>query len=53
MIFGAAAWWLGYCSAVLQRRPRIIPAELVAFLRREQVARLRKLLTHPSSVLED
>lgn len=50
---GAIAWWLGYCSAVLQRRPRIIPAELVTFVRREQLARLRKLLTHPSSVFGD
>jgi biofilm PGA synthesis N-glycosyltransferase PgaC len=49
--FGAAAWWLGYCSALLQRRRRIIPAELVAFVRREQTARLRRLLTHPSSVM--
>lgn len=51
--FGAASWWLGYCAAVLQRRPRIIPAELVASIRGEQLARLRKLLTHPSSVFGD
>ena len=49
--FGAAAWWLGYCSATLQRRRRIIPAELAAFVRREQAARLRRLLAHPSSAL--
>lgn len=50
---GAVAWWIGYCTAVLQRRKRIIPEELVRFVRQEQVARLRKLLSHPASVLED
>jgi hypothetical protein len=45
--FGAAAWWLGYCSAVLQRRGHLIPAEVVAFVRREQATRLRRLFTHP------
>jgi biofilm PGA synthesis N-glycosyltransferase PgaC len=53
LLFGATAWWLGYCSAVLRRHPRIIPAELVSFVRREQLVRLRKLLTHPSSVFSD
>jgi glycosyltransferase involved in cell wall biosynthesis len=53
VFFGAAAWWLGYCSALAQRRRRIIPGELVKFVRREQTARLRLLLTHPSSVLGD
>jgi glycosyltransferase involved in cell wall biosynthesis len=50
-LFGAAAWWLGYCSAMLLRRQRIIPAELVAFVRREQVTRLRRLLANPSAIL--
>lgn len=49
--FGSAAWWLGYCSAMLRRRQRIIPGELVTFIRREQTARLRRLLTHRPSVL--
>jgi poly-beta-1,6-N-acetyl-D-glucosamine synthase len=47
--FGAAAWWLGYCSATLQRRERVIPVDLVAFVRREQVSRLWRLVTHPIS----
>jgi poly-beta-1,6-N-acetyl-D-glucosamine synthase len=51
IVFGAAAWWLGYCSAMLQRRTRIIPSELAAFVRREQATRLRRMITHPSSVL--
>lgn len=52
-LFGAAAWWLGYCSAVLRRRSRVIPDELVRSVRREQVARLRRLLTQPSAALGD
>jgi poly-beta-1,6-N-acetyl-D-glucosamine synthase len=49
--FGAVAWWLGYCSEALQRRGRLIPSDLMAFVRREQAARLRRLLAHPFSVL--
>jgi poly-beta-1,6-N-acetyl-D-glucosamine synthase len=50
-VFGAAAWWLGYCSASVKRRRRIIPAEVVAFVRREQASRLRQAITHPIAVL--
>lgn len=46
---GAAAWWLGYCWAALRRRRRIIPADLIALIRREQSERLRRLLTSSSS----
>lgn len=53
VFFGAASWWLGYCSAMLQGRRRLIPAELVAFMRREQTTRMRRLLAHPSSALGD
>lgn len=49
--FGAVAWWLGYCSAMLSRRRRMVPGELVTFLRREQSLRLRRILTRPSSAL--
>jgi len=51
LAFGAVAWWLGYCSAMLQLRTRIIPAELAVFVRREQATRLLRMVTHPSSVL--
>jgi poly-beta-1,6-N-acetyl-D-glucosamine synthase len=44
--FGAAAWWLGYCSAAVRRRQRLIPAELLAHVRREQAVRLWQLVTH-------
>jgi len=44
LVLGSAAWWLGYCTAAVQRRERIIPDPLVDFIRREQTARLRALL---------
>ncbi|MCP5533245.1 MAG: glycosyltransferase family 2 protein [Akkermansiaceae bacterium] len=37
---GAIAWWIGYCTAVLQRRPRIVPPEVVDYVRKEQLDRL-------------
>jgi biofilm PGA synthesis N-glycosyltransferase PgaC len=42
-VLSSAAWWMGYCSAAVRRRRRLVPAELVAFLRAEQVRRLRRL----------
>lgn len=50
-LFGATAWWLGYCSAALQRRRHPIAADLMAFIRREQTSRLRQLITDPCSVI--
>jgi hypothetical protein len=41
LIIGAFCWWIGYCCAILQRRPRLIPPDLLAFVRREQKQRLR------------
>lgn len=52
-LFGAAAWWLGYCSALLRRRRRLIPSEIVDFVRREQSLRLRNLLVRPYAVLRE
>ena len=40
LVIGAAAWWVGYCTAVLQQRPRIVPPEVVAHIRSEQWERL-------------
>ncbi len=40
-IVGGVAWWLGYCAACLSRRPRLIPADVLAYVRAEQRARLR------------
>ncbi len=38
----AAAWWIGYCTAAVQRRPRVVPAPVIAQVRREQMTRLRR-----------
>jgi biofilm PGA synthesis N-glycosyltransferase PgaC len=37
---GSIAWWFGYCYAVIRRRQRIVPKELVAFMWREQKRRI-------------
>lgn len=50
-LVGAAAWWLGYCSAAAQQRRHPIPADLMAFVRREQTSRLRRLIADPSSLI--
>jgi glycosyltransferase involved in cell wall biosynthesis len=43
-LLGGMAWWLGFCVASLRRRNRGISSELVYFIRREQVARVREAL---------
>jgi glycosyltransferase involved in cell wall biosynthesis len=43
LFIGAICWWIGYVSAVVQRRPRLIPPDLLAFVRSEQKQRLRKV----------
>ena len=43
-IIGACSWWIGYVCAVIQRRPRLIPTDLLAFVRAEQKHRLWKFL---------
>jgi poly-beta-1,6-N-acetyl-D-glucosamine synthase len=40
-IFSGIAWWLGYISAALERRDRIVSGDLVEFLRREQTQRIK------------
>ncbi|MDB6169038.1 MAG: hypothetical protein JWM88_1902 [Verrucomicrobia bacterium] len=42
LFIGAACWWIGYCSAVFQRRPRLIPPDLLSFVRAEQRKRLSR-----------
>jgi poly-beta-1,6-N-acetyl-D-glucosamine synthase len=37
----AAASWCGYCTAALQRRPRLIPHHVLAHVQQEQRQRLR------------
>jgi poly-beta-1,6-N-acetyl-D-glucosamine synthase len=41
----AIARFIGFCNAAVQRQPRLIPAELVNFVRKEQVRRLRSILS--------
>lgn len=42
MLIAAVAWWIGYCTAAVQRRSRVVPPHVVAHVRREQVDRLRR-----------
>ncbi|MEI6673576.1 MAG: glycosyltransferase family A protein [Verrucomicrobiota bacterium] len=43
-VIGAVAWWVGYCTAVFQRRQRMVDASLVTHVRHEQLSRLGRLL---------
>jgi poly-beta-1,6-N-acetyl-D-glucosamine synthase len=43
-LVGAAAWFAGYFMSAIGRRPRLVPPDLVQFVRREQVQRLRNIL---------
>jgi len=44
LIIGACSWWIGYICAIVQRRPRLIPADLLAFVRAEQKHRLWRMI---------
>jgi len=49
-ILGSAiARWCGYCTATFHRRPRIVPPEVIAFVRHEQRVRLWQQLRVPGS----
>ena len=39
-VIGAAAWWIGYVMAAIQRRPRIIGPDVIDHVRKEQMDRL-------------
>lgn len=43
LVIGAAAWWVGYVSSALSRRPRMIAPQLVAHIRHEQMERIRSM----------
>jgi poly-beta-1,6-N-acetyl-D-glucosamine synthase len=47
VLAGAAFWW-GYLRAALRRTPRIADTALTRALRREQLARLRRLIRAPA-----
>jgi glycosyltransferase involved in cell wall biosynthesis len=42
-IVASMARWIGFCTASIQRRPRVIPSDVIRFVRDEQRARLRNL----------
>lgn len=44
LLIGAAAWWIGYCMATLQRRKRVVPPAVVEFIRSEQWVRMSRAL---------
>jgi glycosyltransferase involved in cell wall biosynthesis len=44
VVVGAVAWWVGYCMAFVQRRHRVISAEVVEYVQQEQWQRLGNLL---------
>lgn len=43
VIVSAASWWMGYVSAALSRKPRAIPADLLAHIHLEQLHRLKSV----------
>lgn len=48
VVVAAVAWFAGYCSAMCRRRPRLLPPDLLAFVRQEQTRRLRSLFGRSS-----
>lgn len=41
-MIGATAWWVGYCTAMFQRRRRVVPPAVVDHIRKEQWMRLAR-----------
>jgi poly-beta-1,6-N-acetyl-D-glucosamine synthase len=48
VLVAAVARLVGYCTAMCRRRPRLLPQDLLTFVRHEQMRRLRRLFD-PSS----
>lgn len=44
-LVGGIVRWVGYCGAALQHRERLIPPDLLTFIREEQKQRLRQLFS--------
>jgi poly-beta-1,6-N-acetyl-D-glucosamine synthase len=38
----AVARWFGFCAATIRQRPRVVPADVIAYVQNEQRRRLRK-----------
>ena len=43
VVISAVSWWLGYVVSSLRRRKRIVPQELLLYIRGEQIRRLSSL----------
>jgi hypothetical protein len=52
LIAGAVAWWIGYLTAAVQRKPRVVDPAVVAHVRSEQMDRLRGLFNRRKPLLE-
>jgi poly-beta-1,6-N-acetyl-D-glucosamine synthase len=44
VMVGGIAWWMGYCCGAIQRRKRIVPGDLLEYIRSEQKKRLQEML---------
>jgi len=44
LIIGALAWGVGYCTAALQRRTRIVDPTVMAYVRQEQLCRIGRMI---------
>jgi glycosyltransferase involved in cell wall biosynthesis len=42
-LVSACARWLGFCAATVQRRPRVVPSDVVAHVRHEQRHRMQHM----------
>jgi glycosyltransferase involved in cell wall biosynthesis len=49
LIVGGLLFQFGYWSSLIKRVPRPVPPELIAFHRREQMSRLRRLVSGPGN----
>lgn len=51
-LLASVAWWVGYCTALVRRTPRVVPPSVIGYVRREQWDRLRRLLRMPEGRVE-
>jgi glycosyltransferase involved in cell wall biosynthesis len=49
VLVGALAALLGYASAAVRGRQRVVPKDVIGFMRKEQHERLRRILVHRSA----
>ena len=40
IVIGALAWWFGYCMAFAHGRKKIVPQDVIDYVRREQIKRI-------------